>query len=151
VLSTATQVVLSSFGSNSPSFQTLGVAIPSTQIQKFTEDLVPISVLIVPKIATPIQNSCPVELDNIPHLKGLQLANPVTNSEEFLVSILIRVDYYWSFLQNHILEEMVLQHSNPDLAGPQLPNYQHLSCFSLLQLTTKRLISNNYGHWYRLS
>ena len=103
VLSTTTQVALSSFGSHSSSFQTLGVAIPSMQIQIFTEDLVPISVLIVPKIATPIQNSCPVELDNLPHLKGLQLANPVTDSEEFLVSILIRVDYYWSFLQDHIV------------------------------------------------
>ena len=75
--STTTQVALSSFGNESPSFQTLEVA--TIQIQTLTGDLVPVSVLIVPKIATPIQNSCRVDLDSIPHLKGLKLANPVTD------------------------------------------------------------------------
>lgn len=62
-----------------------------------------ISVLIVPNIATPIQNSCRVELDKVPHLKGLKLANLVTDKQEFLVSILIGADHYWSFVQNHII------------------------------------------------
>ena len=101
VPSTTTQVALSSFGNDSPSFQRLGVA--TVQIQTLNGDLVPISVLIVPKIATPIQNSCRVEMDNMPHLKGLKLANPITDSDEFLVSILIGADYYWSFIQDHIV------------------------------------------------
>jgi len=91
--STTTQVALSSFGNDSPSLQTLEVA--SIQIQTLT-DLVPISVLIALKIGTPIQNSCQVELDNIPHLKGLKLANPVTDSDEFLVSILIGANHIYS-------------------------------------------------------
>ena len=99
--STTTQVALSSFGSDQPSFQTLGVA--TIQIQTVTGDLVPVSVLIVPKIATPIQNSCQVELENLPHLKGLKLANPVTSRGEFLVSVLIGADYYWSFVQDNII------------------------------------------------
>ena len=72
--STTTQVALSSFGNDSPSFQTLGVA--TIHVQTLNEELIPISVLIVPKIATPIQNSCHLEMENMPHLEGLKLANP---------------------------------------------------------------------------
>ena len=101
VPSTTTQVALSSFGNDSPSFQTLGVA--TIQVQTLDGDLVPISVLIVPKIATPIQNSCRIEMENMPHLEGLKLANPITDNNEFLVSILIGADYYWLFVQDHVI------------------------------------------------
>jgi len=92
VPSTTAQIALSSLGNDSPSFQTLGLA--TIQIQVLTGDLIPVSVLIVPKIATPIQNSCQINLDNLLYLRGLKLANPVTDDDEFLVSILIGADYY---------------------------------------------------------
>ena len=91
--STTTRVALSSFGNDSPSFQTLGVA--TIQVQTLDGDLVSISVLIVPKIATPIQNSCCIEMENMPHLEGLKLENPITDN--------IGADYYWSFMQDHII------------------------------------------------
>jgi len=71
VPSSTTQITLSSFGNDSPLSQTLRLA--TIQIQTLTGDLIPISVLIVLKIATPIQNSCQIDLDNLPYLRGLNL------------------------------------------------------------------------------
>ena len=39
----------------------------------------------------------------ISHLKGLQLALPITENENFEISVLIGADYYWSFVQDHII------------------------------------------------
>ena len=36
-------------------------------------------------------------------MKGLQLANPSYNNTEFIISILIGTDYYWSFVQDNII------------------------------------------------
>ena len=77
-------VALSSFGNDTPSFQTLGLA--TIQIQTLNGNLVPISVLIVLNIAIPIQSSCHVEMEKMPHLKGLKLAKPITDSNEFIYS-----------------------------------------------------------------
>ena len=38
---------------------------------------IPISVLVVPKIAAPLQNLIPDQGDSYPHLHGLPLAHPV--------------------------------------------------------------------------
>ena len=58
---------------------------------------IPISVLIVPKLAAPIRNSVHTytHLRNIPYLQKLPLAHPVTGDENFEISILIGADYYW--------------------------------------------------------
>ena len=136
--STTTQVALSSFGNDSPLFQMLGVA--TIQIQTLNGDLIPISVLIVPKIATPIQNSCRVEMENMPHLKGLKLANPITDNDEFLVSILIEADYYWSFVQDHIIRgnNPTAQQSQLGylLSGPLPLSTAQLSTSILMQIIT---------------
>ena len=42
-------------------------------------------------------------LQQVPHLKGLQLAHPITENESFEISVLIGADYYWSFVQDHII------------------------------------------------
>jgi len=84
-----------------PSLQTLGIT--TIKIQTLTGDHIPVSVLVVPNIATPIQNSCRIELNKMPHLKGLKLANLFTSNQEFSVSILIGADQYWSFVQDHII------------------------------------------------
>ena len=39
----------------------------------------------------------------MPHLKGLYLAHPITENENFGISILIGADYYWSFVQDHVI------------------------------------------------
>jgi len=60
---------------------------------------IPISVLIVPSIATPLENTVETSLlTNLPHLKGLQLAHPVTSFE---ISLLIGANHYWDFVGDH--------------------------------------------------
>ena len=36
-------------------------------------------------------------------MKGLQLAHPITENENFEISVLIGADYYWSFVQDHVV------------------------------------------------
>ena len=98
---TTTQVALSLFGAESQSFQTLDVA--TIQVEKLDDELIPISFLIVPTIATTLFISCKLPLNSLPHLKGLKLANPAFNNTEFNISILIGTNHYWSFVQDHII------------------------------------------------
>lgn len=37
------------------------------------------------------------------YLQGLRLANPVTRSGNFEISLLIGADYYWQFVGDHIV------------------------------------------------
>ena len=43
------------------------------------------------------------EVRKYSYLKGLQLAHPVSESEEFSIEILIGADYYWSIVQDKII------------------------------------------------
>ena len=135
---TTTQVALSSFGANSPSLQTLEVT--TIQIQALNGNRISVSVLVVPHIATPLQNSCTLELDKLPHLRGLKLANPVSDEPEFSVSILIGADHYWSFVQDHIIQGdgPIAQQSRLGylLSGPLPSPTTQLSTSALLQMTT---------------
>ena len=99
---TSEQVALSSFGARSQSYQKLGVA--TIQVQTNVGEIIPITVLIVPSIAIPIQNSFRVALDNVPHLRGLDLAHPITSDQNFQISLLIGTDHYWLFVQDHIVK-----------------------------------------------
>ena len=82
-------ICLSSFG---------GTATPTklqaTHVHLRTRagDEVPLSVLIVPKITTPLKNlmHSPV---NFPYLQGLTLAHPVTHTSNFEISLLIGAEY----------------------------------------------------------
>ena len=123
VPSTTTQVALTTFSNDSSSFQTFRVA--TIQIWTLTRDVVPVSVLIVPRIAKPIQNFCQIKLDNLPYFKGLQIAHPITDSDEVICN-------------------------NPDLGtfflDPchcQLTNCRYL-CYCNLLLQLKRLTCNSY-------
>ena len=55
---------------------------------------VPIQALVVPEIATPLQNSIRTVIENYPHLQDLKLAHPVTDNESFEISLLIDADHY---------------------------------------------------------
>ena len=49
-------------------------------------DLLPISMLVVPTIAAPLSNTVRATISDIPHLKGLPLAHPVSE-ENFEISL----------------------------------------------------------------
>ena len=133
-----TQVALSSFGANSKSLQTIDVA--TVQVETLDGELIPISALIVSTISTPIHNSCHLPLNTLPHLKGLKLANPNNDTQEFTISILIGTDYYWSFVQDRIIRGAgpTAQQSKLGylLSGPVPQLAVQSSTSVLLQITT---------------
>ena len=64
---------------------------------------IPVSVLVVPKLAVPVRNSIRAHLNDLPYLSGLTLAHPVTSDENFRISVLIGADHYWEFIQDRIV------------------------------------------------
>ena len=42
-------------------------------------------------------------MPNLQYLKGLKLAHPVTANEQFDISLLIGVDYYWQIVQDEVI------------------------------------------------
>ena len=82
---------------------TRSLGVVSIRIVTNTAETIPLSVLIVPKIAAPLQTIMSSQLHELPHLHGLTLAHPITGDEQFDVSLLIRVDYYWKIVGNHVV------------------------------------------------
>ena len=69
---------LSSFGSKYPFTKIMGVA--HIQIKTRSGQLIPLSTLITPTIATPLRKTTSTSITKLNHLKGLNLAHPVTSS-----------------------------------------------------------------------
>ena len=65
---------------------------------------IPISELVVPRIASPIQNSIRMTLLHLPHIMGIKLAYQVTDDENFELSILIGADYYKTFVEDQVMK-----------------------------------------------
>jgi len=76
--------------------QKLGVAM--VEVETESGELIPLSVLIVPSIAAPIQNLVSTSVCTMPHLWDLKLAHPVTSREKFTISLLFGTGYYWNFI-----------------------------------------------------
>ena len=77
------------------------------QVQTVAGVKIPISVLIVPKIAPPkiappMQNLLHTSLQNIPYLKGLQLVYPVIDNKNFGISVLT---IELVFTEDHVIRE----------------------------------------------
>ena len=72
-------------------------------VHSIARDKIFITVLIVPKVVPPLQNLPCTSHQQVLHLIGLQLAHPITENENFEISMLISADYYWSFVQDHIV------------------------------------------------
>ena len=94
------RIVISAFG---------GEAIPkelqltSISLQTNNGTEVPLSVLIVPKIAAPLQNLVPIPDNHFPHLQGLPLTHPVRSGDNFEITLLIGADFYWNIVQDRII------------------------------------------------
>ena len=95
------KVFLSAFGAHSPSISTLDVA----QIHLITSsgEQLPLSVLIVQTIASPIQSIVESDISQLSYLRGIPLAHPVTTEQQFQISLLIGADYYWNIIENHVI------------------------------------------------
>ncbi len=94
-------ISLSSFGAKRPLSKRMEVA--SINIKTQRGGLIPISVLIVPTIATPLKGTAKSEITQLPYLRGLPLAHPVTIDNDFKISLLIGADYYSDIVEDHIV------------------------------------------------
>ncbi len=63
---------------------------------------IPLQVIIVPTIATPLQFQHRRNIGNLPQLKGLKLAHPVQEGN-FNIDLLIGADSYWDIVQDKII------------------------------------------------
>ena len=90
-------ICLGSFGAKS-SYKNLDMGI--VEIHTLSGDKIPISVLVVTRIAPPIQNSIRMSLMHLPHIMAIKLDHPVTEDE---IPILIGADYYWTFIEDQVI------------------------------------------------
>ena len=112
----------------------------TVEIEAVNGELIPISALIIPTIAAPIQNAVPISVSTMPHLRGLKLAHPVTCNKTFTISLLIGTDYYWEFVQDNIrghgstAQESKLGYL---LSGPLPYSLSQAAISILLQMTSQ--------------
>ena len=106
-------ICISSFGAKPLLNQKMEVA--SINLKTKSGKLIPLSVLVVPDIAVPLKNVTNEKVTQLPHLKGLPLAHPVTTDESFRISLLIGVDHYWD-----IVEDDIVRGDGPTAVGSKL-------------------------------
>ena len=128
-------ISVSSFGEQVSTSRRLAIA--SVLIETLHNGHIPISALIVPKLAALIRNSVRTHLDKLPYLQELPLAHPVTSDENFHISILIGADYYWQFIQDRIIRgngpTAVQSRLGYLLSGPlPLPQSAYITCTQVL-------------------
>ena len=94
-------ITLAPFGSDTMTPQNLSVAL--INIVAKTGELIPLSVLVVPRIAAPLQTVSHAKLTSLPYLHSLTLAHPITGDKHFEISLLIGVDHYWKLVGDHTI------------------------------------------------
>ena len=115
-----------------------------------------LSVLFVPRIATPLQNTTSISITHLPHLQNLQLAHPLSAEQEFEISLSVGADHYWDIVGDHIVRggegggptavasKLAMGYL---LSGPvQLANTQHPN-ISTMMLTVNQQCDFDLGTW----
>ena len=44
-----------------------------------------------------------MKVSKLPYLKNLWLAHPITEDDNFEITILVGADYYWTFVQDQVI------------------------------------------------
>ena len=94
-------ISLSTFGGNTSSVKRIDTA--TVHLETPQEENIPIRVIIVPTIAAPLATYTGANVRELPHLKGLSLAQNVDDSP-FTVDILIGADHYWNIVENEVVK-----------------------------------------------
>ena len=78
----------------------------------------PLSVLVVPRIATPLKiaNLVYQAVEQLPYLQGLEFAHPITHSSDFEITVLIGADFYWQ-----VVEDKIIRGNGPTTVQPIRP------------------------------
>ena len=131
---------ISHFGATHPANQVLDVA--TINLLTKSGETVQLSVLIIPFIATPLQNTISYSVTTLPHLQGLQLAHPLIAEREFHISLLVGADHYWD-----IVEDQIVRGNGPTavqsklgylLSGPLQPVSTDSHTANFLMVTSSR-------------
>ena len=121
------------------------IAVSQINVETESGNTILISVLIVPFIAAPLHHYLHTSIENFPHLRGLKLAHPITNIENFQVSVLIGADYYWTFVEDKIVrgDGPTAQQSKLGflLSGPVSCPTSHTGATNPLHITTMAIAS----------
>ena len=84
-----------------------------------------LTVLVVPCIATPIQNTVNCDITYLPHLQNVLLAHPLTSDKQFDISLLVGANHYWDIVGDKTIrgDGPTAIESKPGylLSGPALP------------------------------
>ena len=111
------------------------------EIHTLSGDKIPISELVILRIASPIQNSIHTSLMHLPHIMGIKLAHPVTDDENFELSNLIGGDYYWTFIEDQVIRgkkpTAVASKLGYLLSGPPPGAYSQTSTASLFHVSAE--------------
>lgn len=94
-------ISLSAFGAQPSASKYLPVA--TIKVVTAHGENIPLRVLVVEKIATPLQNHLCRQTHDMPHLRGLKLAHPITSDENFAISLLIGADHYWDIVKDTVI------------------------------------------------
>ena len=92
---------ISLFGANCNLNRQVGVV--TINLLTSNGQAIPLSVLIVPHIATPLQNTANINITSLPHLQNLQLAHPLAVEQKFEISLLVGADHYCDIVGDHIV------------------------------------------------
>ena len=92
---------LSAFGAQTSAVRHLPAA--TVNVVTTSGEKIPLHVLVVEKIATPLQTHMHQNVEDPPYLRGLRLAHPITSDESFEVSLLIGADHYWDLIEDHVI------------------------------------------------
>ena len=145
------RINISSFGATCPTSRTLDVAI----INLLTRcgETVQLSVLIVPFIAMPLQDTFSVSVTSLPHLCGLQLAHPLTAEGKFEISLLVGADHYWDIVGDHVVRShgptAVESKLGYLLSGPMQP-VPHSPTANVLMVTNSSCSDFNLERFWTL-
>ena len=143
---------LSSFGAKCQLSHQVEVAMVNLLTKN--GDAVPLSVLVIPHIATPLQNTVSVNVTHLSHLHDLQLAHPLTAEREFEISLLVGADHYWDIVGDHIMRGMgptaVESKLGYLLSGPVQPTATQSTSANVLMVTTSYQREFDLEHFWNL-
>ena len=94
-------ITVSSFGAQCQLNRKVNVAV--INLLTLSGQAIPLTVLVVPRIATPIQNTVTFNVTRLPHLQNLTLAHPLTSGKEFDISLLVGADHHWDIVGDNIV------------------------------------------------
>ena len=94
------EISLSAFGAQTSARRHLPLA--TVRIITRSGQQILLQVVIVDEIATPLQIPFRQHINDMPHLKNLTLAHPITAQANFRISLLIGADYYLDIVEDEV-------------------------------------------------